>query len=272
MEEELIRRENMLAKKACEKGVYLFKSRDEVLEVNMVLYSLCEEGVIEAYGRSYAPNTGYLVIDSKEEGPFSYALVKVVEDNMFQINDKGEIVQGRYYSWKSPSISGLEGIVVTYSLEEVEYILDNYGPWNIQTKYFGLVYSEGKDNLQDIYWQLNLLNDYAVKRGIKYEEIFAMYNVPDYINEDPRDVNFYDTIAKNLKGFEKVGLLDVVCHAKQQLIWDCDGECGYPFIERDVLFEWKRENNLVNYEWCRKPVEMPKMTPGCLFDEADYPF
>ena len=262
----------MLAKKAREKGVYLFKSRDEVLEVNMVLCSLCEEGVIEAYGRNYAPDSSYLTVDSKEEGPFSYALVKVVENNMFQVEDEGYLVQGRYYNGKIPTVCGLEGIVVSFSLKQVEFILNNYGPWNEQSKYFGLVYSTEKEGLQEIIFQLNILNDYAEKRGIKYEEIFGMFNVPDDANADSWDVNFYDTIASNLKGFNRIRGIDVVCHARDHLMADWDGEAGYGFIEKHVLSEWKEMNNLVNYERCRKPVEMPKMTPGCLFDEDDCPF
>ena len=272
MEEELIRRENMLAKKAREKGVYLFKSRDEIIEVNMVLYSLREDGVIEAYGRNYAPDTRYLVLDANEEGPFSYALVKVVENSMFQVNDEGDLVQGRYYSWKSPSICGLEGIVMFLSIDQIEDILNNHGPWNEKPKYYGLVYSTVKEGLQEIYLQLNILNDYAKKTGIKYEEIFGIVNVPDDASEDSWDVNFYDTIAKNLKGFDKVNLIDVVCHAREHLMLDWDGEPGYLFVEKHVLSEWKEMNKLVNYEWCRKPVKVQKMTPGCLFDEDDSPF
>lgn len=248
MEEELVKEEKRLAKKARECGVYLIKSRDDVLEYCDVVLLSDEEGIIEIEGRNYYDDTNYLIMDSLEEGPFKYALVKIIEDRVFVVNKGGFLTKGRYYNSKVPSINGLEGVVVNFDLDEVKFILSTYKPMITRpTRYYGLIQSTEKKGINDVLCQLNLLKDYAEKTGIKYEKIFGIYNLPDYENADFLDVNFDITVVPHLQEFREITQTDIVCYATDSLMCDYDGEWEYGFIEKNILSEWAALNNLVDY-------------------------
>lgn len=233
---DVLQIEKELYKKARSLGLYIIKSRDDVLVFGYCSVFDIAISVIEVPGRNYYLDTNYLTMDSKQDGPYKYAIIKFIEDTPCSVKDDGTISEDRYYSAKSPSVNGLTCIECKYDLEEIASILEMHKEKIAEdVKYYGYVQSTGTlDNLHDVIEQLHILQDYEKIKGIKFEKILGVYNLPTEEPTIERDAITFDTIRPM---FNEVKESDVVCTVRN-IIYDCDGEFSFGFIKKNILKEW----------------------------------
>lgn len=232
---DVIQIEKELYKKARSLGAFVIKSRDDVLSFHYCSVFDIAVNVIEIPGRNYYQDSNYLIEDSKQEGPYKYAIIKFIEETPCSVKADGSISEDRYYSAKSPSINGLPCIKCRYDLEEVVSILETHKEKIAEEiKYYGYVQSTGDlDNCYDILYQLFVLQDYEKIKGIKFEKIIGIYNLPLQESSEAEQVTF-DTIHSVFDGVKES---DVVCTIRD-IIPDSDGETVFGFIEKNILKEW----------------------------------
>lgn len=231
----VIQIEKELYKKARNLGAFIIKSRDDVLNFGYCSVFDIAISVIEVPGRNYYQDSNYLIEDSKQEGPYKYAIIKFIEGTPCSVKADGSISEDRYYSAKSPSVNGLSCIKCSYDLEEVVSILEMHKEKIAEdVKYYGYVQSTRTlDNPHDIIEQLYILQDYEKIKGIKFEKILGIYNLPLQESPEAEQVTF-DTIHSVFEGLKES---DVVCTIRD-IIPDSDGETVFGFIEKNILKEW----------------------------------
>ena len=105
---------------------------------------------------------------------------------------------------------------------------------------------ESTEPYGDVLFQLYVLQDYARRKGIEYEKIFGVYNLPE--DSDLEEVNFNNVIQANFEELKEIRPKDVVCTVNN-IIPDCDGGYEYEFIEKNIFDDWLFSNGLKDYRW-----------------------